>query len=752
MFRKKRAVKYTYKITFVSASGVEDGSFVHIAWKRGSKSSNHGETEQKEAQNGSVDWNETITIPCTLFKSSGSPTGYDPKELILSLTAFDLDKKKDVVLGKLVVDLGTFADSKEPQTKYHNVKPGKKVSSGPFVLVVTYAPEVVGEGGEDEPMSETDAGGVSDEEEEATSPAAAAAPAEDPFAADSIAVATSVSPPSPKKTKSGKRSKRSGASTSALLVSPAAPSKSDEKLADVIRERDDLRQQVESLKSKSGKRRGSNASELNDVETLQQQLSALRSDKLALEQQLSETREELAVKTTAETRIKNESSDAQDQLSKLRATVKDGSALGDNAVLIKALEARIASLESERKLLHKEFDSQGERFRDENRALRTKISELEAAVDRAALPAKLRAKGEVEALQKQNTQLMKKWDALNELFDGVTNLSFTSSGKPMTSMFIVEFLRKGGDPDDAAVVGPMSSAIRMALHAPMKDFHMPLLWVSTLHYALQDLGASIATIPAPETIGHSEGKGAADVLTRLLVRAFMATLDEIYRVIEPACHVSFIASSSETHSTNAVINILSEVSSATKEVRLAPSIRKQLMSQIVYDIDCTVFNVLIGDKSLCKCDRVLKIRQAMSTVERWLQKDSDIASAKRQLQLVREVANLFMMDASVLADDEAMEAAFSVLNIRQIATLLELFEPDDLKHEAVDPATIRDLKVKALDAGDSAPLEAEGHRWFNAPKEEKKADKADKKKAEDDDDDDAEPKKDKKDSKDKKAK
>jgi len=746
MFRKKRAVKYSYKITFVSASGVEDGSFVHIAWKRGSKSANHGETEQKEASNGSVDWNETITIPCTLFKSSGTSTGYDPKELSLSLTSFDLEKKKDVVLGKIIVDLASFADSKEPQTKYHNVKAAKKITGGPFVLVVIYAPVLVGEGGDDEAMSETDNGAVSDEEEEPTA-------SEDPFAAENMAAASTGGPAAtPKKAKSIRRSKKSAASTSALIVtsihdtssspkksaSPVPTSGSSEKLADVIRERDELRQTVESLKSKSGRRRGSSASgsDLVDIGTLQKQISSLRAEKIALEQDLSDTREELAVKTSAEDRITTECNDAQEQLTRLRASVKDGSSLGDNAVLIKAFEARILSLENERKSLKKEFELQGERFRGENRALRSRIGELEEALDQANSRSK--SKGEVEVLQKQNKQLMKKWDVLNELFDAISNISYSSSGKPMTSTLIADFIRKS-QPDDPATVTPVSGAIRMALNAPMKDFRMPLLWVSTLHYTLQDLGQSVATIPAPETLGFGEGKTAADAIMRLLVRAFNMTLDSIYRVIEPACRDSFITPSSD--SSNAVVNILADVSAAAKDVHLAPSIRKQLISQIVYDIDATVFNVLIGDKTLCSCDRVLKIRQAMSSVERWLLKDAEISAAKRQLQLIREVANLFMIDESVLSDDDAINAAFSVLNIRQIAILLEMFKPDEMKKETVDPNLIRDLKVKAVEAGDKAPLEVDGHRWYNLPKEKTDDEKKeDKKKGEEDSDEDSEDK------------
>jgi len=305
MFKKKRAVKLRYKITFVSASGIEDGAFVHVAWKRGSKNANHGETEPKEAVNGNVDWNQTVTIMCTLFTTSGTATGYEEKDLVLTLTSFNVEKKKDIILGKLMVDLGAFADAKGPQTKYHNVKAAKKVDGGPFVLVMTYAAEPLDGAPDDDP--ETDAGAddvsVGDVEEEPASPKE---PSGEAAAAASAAAATETKH---KKSKSKKSKKSSGTSSTQLIVTPAksesasAAGSSGETLADVIKERDELRVTVENLKKK--KRRGSDASasDLLDAEALQQQLAVLRTDDMQKEQELSETREALTAKSAEESRL-----------------------------------------------------------------------------------------------------------------------------------------------------------------------------------------------------------------------------------------------------------------------------------------------------------------------------------------------------------------------------------------------------------------------------------------------------------------
>jgi len=717
MFKKKRAVKYKYKITFVSASGIDDGSFVHISWKRGSKSANHGETESNEAVGGNVDWNESVSILCTLFTASGTATGYEPKELLLTLTTFNLEKKKDVILGKLVVDLGAFADAKEPQTKYHNVKPLKKGCGGPFVLVVTYATEPLNGSAatEEEATSETDAGidDVSEGEDE---------PAEDAAAA---AVATAAEPAaaaSPAKKGKSKKSKKSSSSAALVVNPPKSSGGTDEKLADVIKERDELRVTVENLKKKNSKRRGSDASaaDLVDVEALQQQLAVLRTDNMQKEQELSETREALALKIAEEGRMAEGNKESEAQLQKFRVGIKDSNPPGDNATLIAALEARVASLEADRERLRKDIETQCERNKGETRALRNRVNEAEKALDRAGSSSRMKSKGEVELLQKQNAQLSKRWDVLTELFDSISHARYSASGKPMTAMLITDFLRKGGQPDDSAVFIPVTSAIKLALSAPVSEYQIPLLWVSTLLCVLQDMGQSVATIPAMETLPPGEGKTACEILTRLLVRAFIKTLETVYNVIEPACHASFIAatagSSAAPDSQHGVVAILAAVSNAAKDAHLPPSVRKQLITQIVYDIDATVFNELVKDESLCTCDRVFKIRKAMSAVESWLLKDSEIASAKRQLQRIREVANLFAMDKTILTDDEAIHAAFSALNIPQLARLLEYYHPDDLNKLTVDPDLIRDMKVKALEVADSAPIEVDGHQWYNLPK------------------------------------
>ena len=147
---------------------------------------------------------------------------------------------------------------------------------------------------------------------------------------------------------------------------------------------------------------------------------------------------------------------------------------------------------------------------------------------------------------------------------------------------------------------------------------------------------------------------------------------------------------------------------------MAPSVRRQLVAQLVNDVDATVLNALLQDEALCTCGRVLRIREALSVLESWLLRDPELAPAKRQLQRTREAANLFAMDKTVLTDDDAVRAAFSVLNAAQLARLLQYYHPDAFNTLSVDPALINSMKLKGLDAED-APLKADGHAWCTAP-------------------------------------
>eukprot|EP01105_Mastigella_eilhardi_P011176 TRINITY_DN2581_c0_g1_i8.p1 TRINITY_DN2581_c0_g1~~TRINITY_DN2581_c0_g1_i8.p1 ORF type:complete len:895 (+),score=251.60 TRINITY_DN2581_c0_g1_i8:55-2685(+) len=138
------AVKEKYNITFLKASNLPDGQVV-VCWKRGAKKGNKGQTQPRQPACGLVEWNETVTVQCTLVKEkSGS---YEAKHMILALK--ELKGKKKVLLGKITVNLADYADMNGIESSYtYSIK--RKGSKTPTTLVVKIASENAGVAAPDE--------------------------------------------------------------------------------------------------------------------------------------------------------------------------------------------------------------------------------------------------------------------------------------------------------------------------------------------------------------------------------------------------------------------------------------------------------------------------------------------------------------------------------------------------------------------------------------------------------------------------
>lgn len=142
-------VKYNYKVTFVKCTGLPVDSLINVNWKRGRKKENHGETKKKKAVGGEVEWNETISMVCTLFRKSKKSQGFEEKEIILTLEEYIIAKSKTMPIGSERIDLSEFASAggalvtKDIVIKNKRKDKGKSDSN--FTLTITVSAESSGE-------------------------------------------------------------------------------------------------------------------------------------------------------------------------------------------------------------------------------------------------------------------------------------------------------------------------------------------------------------------------------------------------------------------------------------------------------------------------------------------------------------------------------------------------------------------------------------------------------------------------------
>jgi len=125
--------KVKYDITIKSVENTtNNGVPVYIAWKRGSKPENNGETKRVVVEDNKASFEETISLDCTIFKTAKK--GYLPKNLTFNLYQ-ELIKKDS--LGKITIDLTEYIGVPLGQTRTLEFKPAHRTDTPPS-LVLTF--------------------------------------------------------------------------------------------------------------------------------------------------------------------------------------------------------------------------------------------------------------------------------------------------------------------------------------------------------------------------------------------------------------------------------------------------------------------------------------------------------------------------------------------------------------------------------------------------------------------------------------
>jgi len=122
-------------------------------------------------------------------------------------------------------------------------------------------------------------------------------------------------------------------------------------------------------------------------------------------------------------------------------------------------------------------------------------------------------------------------------------------------------------------------------------------------------------------------------------------------------------------------------------------VQKHFIRQLFYFIDAQVFNALLKKPELYTAGSGFQIKMSISQVETVMGKvDKQLQSmAHQELNHIREVANLLVMDKSIVSDDATAAQIFSHINVAQIRHILEKFKPDDVAPDVVSPTVKRAL-------------------------------------------------------------
>jgi len=120
-----------------------------------------------------------------------------------------------------------------------------------------------------------------------------------------------------------------------------------------------------------------------------------------------------------------------------------------------------------------------------------------------------------------------------------------------------------------------------------------------------------------------------------------------------------------------------------------------IVEQIFFFVDAQIFNVFIKQPQLYTAGRGFQIKMALSQVDSSLSKQGALLSNK-QLNYVKESANLLIMDKSIMSDSSIIKQIFTHLNVLQIRHIVERFKPDELAPDKTPESVKQSLKEACL--------------------------------------------------------
>ena len=396
-------------------------------------------------------------------------------------------------------------------------------------------------------------------------------------------------------------------------------------------------------------------------------------------------------------------------------------------------------------------DAELEQIRAENRRLKKKCKRLEsegsptpgaaAAAPVPAPAAPLAAGGEgkgkgdfkryqreIKSLHEENSRYSFEFGVMRQIFETASELTFMTQDMPLAAVKINEALGAAHAyerPGDAGTYRGILDMLPMAYNVKSDGFVYAFYWVQTIYSVLKTaavkLDRPLLRTPADEDVfrigarsstsgDSSEGEDLISALEEILYDAYVVALSRVYVMLDAVAVQGILeAKSSSTNSNSngninsgggggnagesgglrSVVAALSNVVRAAREAHLSKGIIKQTIEQAYWCINGTLFNELIGRPECCTCGMALHIKAAISALESFATRDREFALSRKRLLLIKDTANLLMMDKKLLTDDEVFATAIPSLNMSQVLKILENFTPDSYINTPVEPSIMQ---------------------------------------------------------------
>eukprot|EP00727_Mastigamoeba_balamuthi_P000836 m51a1_g1075 hypothetical protein (517) ;mRNA; r:3666-5668 len=274
-----------------------------------------------------------------------------------------------------------------------------------------------------------------------------------------------------------------------------------------------------------------------------------------------------------------------------------------------------------------------------------------------------------------------------------------ASGMPRTAQVIAEHI---GDPEspDADAVEAVACTLGVARLAHAWSFPAVMRWLSTAWWLVREVTPKLPPkIPVKEPQYVTEppagdARGSSEQLRKMLLQFqydyFQIALERAYRdlrVVLPEC------ANARVHARVDVASVLGEARKAMEAAGVSDPLRRQYFTQIARFINATLMNLFMTNPRYCTCKTGMNVRMELSQAEHAMGVHTDpvVQPASIKLEQAREVANLLVIDKSVLLDETTTKSTFPELNWSQIYRLISTFKPD----ESVQPDVLQVVAAQA---------------------------------------------------------